>query len=228
MTRFCWWALTVTMGAALGTLIGSVLGELLYRFSYDYVFVPAEIERWGLRVGALGGALIAAVQVAGPAAPASPRIALVAFVLVLAAGSAGCAIGAASGYVAYKLGWLPAQAWGLPNPTRHAMSLGVMAGKDLGVALGLAWALVIVARTRGASGTAARRWGTLCGLVLVAVIGGCEPTLVPMVGSMPKTMQVQDKSSCGLSRPAKRMVKSGPKRSDSVHSTACVHPGVKR
>jgi hypothetical protein len=180
MKRLWWWATTVAAGAMLGALGGVVLGELLYRFSYDYVFVPAEIARWGLRVGTLGGVLVAAVQVVGPAAPAPPRTAGRALGLAMATGTAGCALGAAFGYGVYQLGWLPAQAWGLPNPTRHAMALGVMVGKSLGVAFGLAWGALLVARARGASRSGSLRWVIAGGLLLVVVIGGREPTLVPM------------------------------------------------
>ena len=145
--RFRIWALSVLVGATTGASGGAVLGLLLAKISYDYVVRPSDYMHTGLRLGLLAGTVVAACQVAGHVKPsADATTGLLAVCLALVITALGIGLGASLGYTALQLGLLDSSGWALPNPTRHALLLGVDRSLHpsgaVGIAVAAAWVLV--------------------------------------------------------------------------------------
>jgi hypothetical protein len=168
--RLTWWLLTMAAGAACGAAGGALLGEALYRFSYDYIVVPGELLTWGLRVGSLTGALIAATQVMGPLPPASIGRAALGLSVAALLAALGCLLGAGLGHLAWRAGIPQLPHWKLPNPHRHAMFLGVMVGKDVGVAVGVVLGGVVVFSPRTSQRFGWKPWSAVSAVAVTALL----------------------------------------------------------
>jgi hypothetical protein len=178
------WAATVLVGAVLGWVGGHAMGIVLDRLSYDYVVVAEESVLWGVRTGLLAGTLIAAAQSFGPRPLAHPGRALVSVAMVVLLSAAASALGALVLHLAFRPGEWPFGHWQLPNPSRHALLVGVVAGRDLGAAVGVVAALALVARSRGLS--IKRLLWVACGCAVAWVaLAWARPPLATLLGAAP-------------------------------------------
>ena len=131
------WTGTVAVAATAGALLGSRFGAMLYLYiSYDYIVVPDDYGSLGLRLGFVVGTALAAAQVVGHRPTPSPRRVGVAFLVV---GVVAVAFLGGAGWLfveLYEAGVLNTEAWRLPNPSRHALYLGLDTGARWGPLLG--------------------------------------------------------------------------------------------
>ena len=132
------WCVTVSVAGGLGSLGGRILGYYLYRLSYDYIVIPAEYQDWGLRFGILVGTVLAACQGVNSALSYS-KLGPIALGVLSVGIITGLGIGAGTGvaHLFYHQGWWSIASWQLPNPSRHALLVGAVTGRNYGAALGL-------------------------------------------------------------------------------------------
>lgn len=131
------WLLVVTLGGILGSLGGLLLGKLLYRLSYDYIVIPQEHQDWGQRFGLFVGTVLAAVQYLGRRSPLPLKNILLGLFAVGVITGIGIGCGGLIANFLYQQGlWRPVE-WKLPNPSRHAILVGAIIGRNWGAGLGL-------------------------------------------------------------------------------------------
>ena len=126
-----------------------MLGHLTARVSYDYVVQPWSYLYWGLKIGFAAGAIVGACQVVWRGRPsASAALTTWALALALTVTSVGLVAGALATFGAYHLGWIDTSDWRLPNPSRHAMLLGVESSLHPCAAVGIVCAAAWVSYRR--------------------------------------------------------------------------------
>ncbi len=126
-----------------------MLGHLLARISHDYVVQPGSYLHLGLKIGLAAGAVVAACQVVGHWRPSASGIdAMRGLSWALLVTTGGVLLCAMASYGAYRWGWMDTSHWRLPNPSRHAMLVGVQGSLHVCAALGIAGASVWVLRRR--------------------------------------------------------------------------------
>lgn len=131
------WLVLVSLGGTLGAGGGLVLGKLLHRLSYDYIVIAQEHQDWGLRFGLFVGTLLASIQTVGRRSPLPLLRPLVGLLAVGIITAMGIGMGALIARTLYQTGlWQPEQ-WQLPNPSRQAILVGAIMGRNWGAGLGL-------------------------------------------------------------------------------------------
>jgi hypothetical protein len=118
------------------------VGKLLYRLSYDYIVIPQEHQDWGLRFGLFVGTVLAAAQTVGRRSPLPVIRPLLGLLLVGIITGISIGLGGLIAHQIYQWGiWQPAN-WQLPNPSRHAILVGAMMGRNWGAGVGLILAVL--------------------------------------------------------------------------------------
>lgn len=131
------WILIVVVTGGLGSLGGWLLGYNLHRLSYDYIIIPAEHQDWGLRFGILVGTVLQACHGRGQSDIKQPWPMVWGLLCVGAITGLGILAGTAIAHTVYHQGWWDVSFWKLPNPSRHALLVGALTGRNYGSALGL-------------------------------------------------------------------------------------------
>ncbi|MBD2133996.1 hypothetical protein H6F47_16540 [Sphaerospermopsis sp. FACHB-1094] len=127
----------IFVAGLFGAIGGRVLGYGLYRLSYDYIVIPQEHQDWGLRFGLFVGAILTASHSLRRRQPLSLVQLLLGLVLVATITGTGIGLGGLIAHTAYQTGlWQPSN-WRLPNPSRHAILVGALTGRNWGAGLGV-------------------------------------------------------------------------------------------
>ncbi|AIE74681.1 MULTISPECIES: hypothetical protein [unclassified Synechocystis] len=136
------WLVLVSLGSTLGAVGGLVLGKMLHRLSYDYIVIPYEYQDWGLRFGLFVGTLLAAAQTVGRRSPLALGRPLLGLLAVATITGIGIGLGAFGSHILYQTGlWQPMQ-WQLPNPSRQAILVGAIMGRNGGAVVGITLTLL--------------------------------------------------------------------------------------
>lgn len=127
----------ILVAGLFGAIGGRVLGYGLYRLSYDYIVIPQEHQDWGLRFGLFVGAILTASHKLGRRQPLSLIQLLLGLILVATITGTGIGLGGLIAHTVYQTGlWQPSN-WQLPNPSRHAILVGALTGRNWGAGLGV-------------------------------------------------------------------------------------------
>lgn len=139
---FLAWFLVVALAGTLGSFGGLLVGKLLYRISYDYIVIPQEHQDWGLRFGLFAGTALVAAQSVGRRSPFSITKPLLALLAVGVITGIAISCGGLIAHQLYQTGlWQPVN-WQLPNPSRHAILVGAIIGRNWGAGSGLTLAIL--------------------------------------------------------------------------------------